>query len=321
MTTLRQQHRPRGASRSPLVRGYRLAGSARRRVKKPWRATATAVSVVILTMATYWLLPSSVGYPPASPKGSDSLDRQSVAAMLTAPWGGEYYTARLDWSTRIKEGRSSSDLYAIIRSGTARGSLVFGGPITKRIGHCFFNGKPVKPQPGTPALGFEVPDDAVFWLRGRDDESVSHIDFAGDSSPGDTVLRCDLEGFASDDPPIHRLYTPELVAYAEGSDRATDEQLRLQPVCVKSSMAVEEENGERCAEAYQPVANLPQRDDLVTKPEEQGIRDSRLILVGALAGTAASLLPGLVVTAAGVIEPYWRRQRWRMGIRHRTRRR
>jgi hypothetical protein len=198
---------------------------------------------------------------------------------------------------------------------------VFGGPITKRIEGCFFNGNPVKPEPGMPNLGFKVPDDAVFSLRGRDGESVSHIDFVGDSSPGDTVLRCDLEGFASDDPPVHRLYTPELVAYAEGSDRATDEQLRLEPVCVKSNIAVEEENGERCAEAYQPVASLSQREDLVTKPEEQGIRDARLILVGALAGIAASLLPGLVMAAAGVAKPLWRRLRWRVGFRPRTRRR
>lgn len=280
-----------------------------------WRWGAKVLVVGALLALTWAFLPSPIGYPPSSPGTSDSLDRQSVVALLATPLGGDYSTARLDWSWDLDaKGSSSPVLSAIINSRVASGTLVFGGPISQTVGDCYLNGEEVRPTLGRPEdLGFAVPKDVTFWLDGRQEGTISRIDFDGDPGPGGNVIRCGADGFSIDDPPVHRTYSPELLAYVAGSESASNEQLSNSSVCTSSEDLSEVRREDRCATEYQPVAYTYQQSMLTSRPEEQGIRDARLVVVGAAAGAVAAFILEIapVVAPALLVGFAWIKRRWR----------
>lgn len=284
--------------------------------QRPWRGRwqAKALVVAALVALTWALLPSSIGYPPSSPGTDTSLDRQSVVALLAPPLGGGFGTTRLDWSWDIDtKGDSTPKLFAIINSRVASGALVFGGPISESVADCYVNGVEAQPSAGMPVgLGFAIPKEVTFWLDGREDGTISRIDFHGDPGPGGTVIRCAADGFSSDSPPLHRTYSPELLAYVAGSESAPSEQLRQRRVCTSAEDLSEIRAEDECASEDQPVAYSYQKSTLTSRPEEEGIRDARLAIVGAAAGAVAAFIleiaplaaPALLVALAWV-----RRQR------------
>ena len=270
---------PRAAARSNLAAVHWL-------VKLPIAA--------VLVGVTYFLLPSSVGYPPASPATSGALDRQSVVTLVTAPWGGDGYSAQLNWYWDVGADKSQASLFIVIHSQRARTSLIFGGPISSRA-DCAVNGETTTAAPGLPVdLGYAMPTVVRFWLEDRTPGSVNHLDFKGDAGPGGLVIHCSFKGFAADDPPLHRLYTPELNAYAHGAESASNEDLEREDVCVSVNGPEPARRSEACATRYQPVAELGQSEDLINLPGEQGKRDAHLVLIGAVAGTAAALVADLL---------------------------
>ncbi|WP_230854575.1 hypothetical protein [Arthrobacter terrae] len=119
---------------------------------------------------------------------------------------------------------------------------------------------------------------------------VGHIDFQGDPGPGGTVIRCLVRDFASDAPPLHRLYTPTLLTYTQGSEAATEEDLSLRNMCVDYSYDSAAQGKNQCATKVNLVPQLGDQEQLITLPEEQGIRDSKLIIIGAVAAIAATAL-------------------------------
>lgn len=249
--------------------------------------------MVALTLIalTFLLLPGQVKPPSGAPGDSGSLDRMSTVALYTTPYGGEQFSTHLSWSWSIKGGKSAPSLFATVVSPTARGSLVLGGPIADLVSECHLNGEHVVPSSGMPdTLGFQPPRNAQFWFDGREAHAVGHIDFQGDPGSVPTVIRCDVRDFGSDAPPVHRLYTPLLLAYAQGSEAATEADFRLRSVCVEVAYRSVTEAQEQCAEKFNVVPMLGDREQLINLPQEQGIRDASLIVVGAIAGTAAAAL-------------------------------
>lgn len=213
-----------------------------------------------------------------------------MAALYATPYGGEAYRANLSLDWRIKEGKSSATLFAIVNSDEGQGSLVLAGPIARLVSDCRLNGETVTPAPDMPAsLGFDPPQNAQFWFDGRSEGTTSHINFRGDLQPGGTVIRCEVRDFASDSAPLHRLYTPVLLAYSQGTEMASDRELEIQNVCVEvtyySSTSARQEN---CADAFNPAPVLYDSEKQISLPEEQGRRDAILIVIGAIAGAAAS---------------------------------
>lgn len=255
------------------------------------RGALRAAIALALIALTFLLLPGQVKPPSGAPGNSRSLDRMSTVALYTTPYGGEEFSAHLSWSWRIQGGKSEPSLFAIIDSRVARGSLVLGGPISNLVSQCHLNGKPINPEPGMPnALGFVPPKSAQFWFNGREASAVGHIDYQTDPGSRPTVIRCDVRDFGSDAPPVHRLYTPMLLAYAQGSEVATEEDFRLRSVCVEVAYTSVTEAHEQCAERFNVVPHIGDREQLVNLPEEQGIRDAYLIVVGAVAGSAAAAM-------------------------------
>ena len=113
-----------------------------------------------------------------------------------------------------------------------------------------------------------------------------------------------MRDFGSDAPPVHRLYTPTLLAYAHGTETATEEELNFGGVCVDVPSHSATEAVKECAERFEPVPLLMQREQLLNLPEEQGVRDAYLLIVGAVAGIAAAalleLLKGVLTKAIHV---------------------
>lgn len=246
---------------------------------------------------TYLLLPSPVGFPAASPGGSDAVDDQSVVALVTTPYGGResFYSADLRWDWSASNGSAKPSFVAHVSLRRATGSLLLGGPIAHALSSCILNGEPVRPASGLPAhLGFTLPHDVAFSFDSRSPGTVARIDFTQDPGPGGTVIVCSAEGFAADDAPIHRTYTPDLLAYASGTESASSRELELATVCVSAGGLDSSTTQEVCAEQNQVVARAYQRDDLTILPEEQARRDARLALVGAVAGVAAASVLNLV---------------------------
>lgn len=215
----------------------------------------------------------------------------STVALYTTPYGGEQFSTHLSWSWRIQGGKSEPSLFATVDSRVARGRLMLGGPISNLVSECHLNGEHIFPELGMhDTLGFQPPRNAQFWFDGREARAVGHIDFQGDPGSVPTVIRCDVRDFGSDAPPVHRLYTPMLLAYAQGSEAATEEDFRLRSVCVEVAYSSVTEAQEQCAEKFNVVPMLGDREQLIDLPEEQGIRDALLIVVGAIAGAAAAAL-------------------------------
>lgn len=271
--------------------------SARKSARKNrGRGVIRAAVAVALIASTFLLLPGQVAHPPGAPLDSDGVDRSvdamSVAALYSTPYGGEQFISTdLSWSWNITGGKSEATLFAIVRSREASGSLVFGGPISRLVSECHLNGQPIDPSNGMPnSLGFNPPENAMSEFYARKAGTIRRIDFQGDPGPGGTVIRCHVHDFASDDPPVHRLYTPRLLAYSEGSEPATEEDFRLRTVCVHVPFYSETESTEECADTFNAVPMLADRVQLLNLPEEQGIRDAKLLIVGAVAGTAAATL-------------------------------
>lgn len=258
------------------------------------RGSISAVVALALIAVTFFLLPGPVRAPDGAPRNTTSVDQVSMVALYSAPYGGDEFNTHLTWSWQIVGGQSRAKLSATVDSRVATGNLIFGGPISELI-ECHLNGEPIVPSPGFPdALGFEPPQSAQVWLHGRDARTVAHISFQGDPGPGGTVIWCDVRDFQSDAPPVHRLYTPRLFAYAHGSEAATDEDFRLRRVCVDVAHYSVTESQEQCADSYSDAPMLGDREELINLPEEQGMRDSRLLLIGAVAGVAAATLLGVL---------------------------
>lgn len=259
------------------------------------RKAAAAILAILLSAGTMLLLPGQVDWPPGAPGDASSADRsvdaQSVAVLYSSSLGGEMARTNLSWDWSIAGGHSEATIFGIATSEATHGSLVFGGPISRLLDQCFLNGQPVQPSAGLPAgLGFDPPQYANIWLDGRKAGTVSHIDFHGNSGPGGNVIRCDVRDFASDDQPVHRLYTPVLVAYVPGIEETSQQDLQLHQVCVEASFSSAVSRQEECADRFNPAPTLIDSVKLITLPEEQGVRDGRLILVGAVAGAAAAAL-------------------------------
>lgn len=247
-----------------------------------------AAIAVALTVATYLLLPGSLAAPPGSPGNSDSLDRQSVVALLSSP-SGDNFSTRLSWDWSVENGSTHPTLFATVSGGAAaRGSLILGGPIAHLVADCHLNGVAITPVEGMPNdLGFKIPHDIYFSFDGRTTGTITRIDFSGDAGPGGQVIYCSAAGLGADDPPLHRLYTPDLLAFAGDSQTASLTQLRS--VCVGTTPSITK-GSEQCADQNRLVPAVYASDQLITLPDEQGMRDARLILLGSLAGASAAVL-------------------------------
>jgi hypothetical protein len=274
---------PTGAQQSPADQHHRGGR---------WIRLGVAV---VLIATTVFLLPKQVQSAPGSAGdsrgGGQSVDSISVAALYSTPYGGEAYRANLslDWS--IDGGKSTATLFAIVNSPEGHGSLVLGGPIARLVSDCHLNGVPVAPTPDMPRdLGFNPPQNAQFWFDGRRGGTTSRIDFQGDPGSGRTVIRCDVHDFASDDAPLHRLYTPVLVAYSQGTESVSDRDLKIRDVCVEVTYPSVADRQAKCADAFNPAPVLYHSEKQISLPEEQGRRDAILIVLGAIAGAAASAL-------------------------------
>lgn len=298
------------------------SNASRTTKKNRWRGSIRVGAALALIACTFLLLPKQVGHPVGAPADADSparsMTRQSVAALYSTPYSSEPFSTHLTWTWNLANGKSKATLMATVLSREASGSLVFGGPISGLVNDCILNGKPVEPSAGMPdRLGFNPPQNAQFWFSGREVNTVSRIDFRGDPGPGGTVILCEVQDFAADDPPIHRLYTPTLLAYSQGSESAVEDGSRLRSVCVEVPRWSKTEAAEECADAFNVVPLIYDHEQLLDLPEEQGIRDAKLLIVGAVAGTAAAtlleFLPGtlsaLAKSVRGLLGAFKRRDR------------
>ncbi|WP_207344714.1 hypothetical protein [Arthrobacter sp. E3] len=244
---------------------------------------------------TYSLLPGQVELPPGAPIDHGSVDRTSTVALFTSPYAVDNYSARLSWDWDVVSGNSQATLFAVVRSRTAQGSLVLGGPVSQLVEACFINGAPTALSQGMPnTLGFPLPEKARFWFETRPEDKVMRVDFQGDPGPGGVVIICEVRGFSSDVPPDHYLYSPMLTAYADGSGAVTEEDLSAAEVCVSTNNAQDFQVLRECADTLNLVPKVEAQEQMINLPQEQGIRETHLILIGALAGVAAATLFDIV---------------------------
>lgn len=273
------------ARRSRNTHGNIVSGRDSRTDKRP---IVKFFSVLLFVIIFLLFSPTTLDNPRGAPGDSHSLDDMSSAALLTNPYGQSDFMANLMWNWEIEQtGESKSSFTAVIRSGDSlRGSLVLGGPLAGSVKDCRRNGELMRLSQGIPGdLGFKWPSNTKIEFEGRDPESIKRLDFQSDASG--TVIRCDVIDFSSDDPPLHRVYTPTLLAYAHG---ATAEDLRANRVCVNATYATNLTPREQCAEMFNPVSYLPGQQELVSITSEQHIRDRQLMILGAFIGVVASTI-------------------------------
>ena len=254
--------------------------------------TKATIAFILLT-GTFLLFPGAVATPRSSPGESHSYDASSAVALLATQQAGDgHFSANLFWNWDDNDARNSqSSITAVITSeNAARGSLVFGGPIAS-ASSCYRNGDPAVSILGIPdELGFAVPSSALIWLEERDAGAVTRIDFEGDASGAAIVIRCEVNGFSSDSPPLHRVYTPHLLAYSPGNETAHPDSLRINRICVNARYDSKIEDKEDCAEMFKPVPSLGGQEVRISVDTEQYIRDVQLLIMGAIAGIAGSTL-------------------------------
>lgn len=242
--------------------------------------------------------------------GSHNLNPHSRAILLTkGDSDAETHastTLEWHWSLNTETHTFSSYLYGFIEGTNTQATLILAGPISSsRVATCRdLNEAQVQLDEGPPvSLGFKIPEEVSSALRLYEKKAVSHFDL--EITSGQMVqFACSFHGFATDDPPLHRLHTPALIAYAHGSETASSEQLHVHPVCVIPSS-----DNTVCATEYDLEASSFSQDEVVSRPEEQGIRDSRLVFLGAITGVATTLLVDFFAGASG----------WLNGIRCRFR--
>ncbi|MCT9868998.1 hypothetical protein [Paenarthrobacter aurescens] len=260
---------------------------------------------VLLVIITALLFPGPPPVAPGAARNLRSVDENSVVAFYVAAENA--VAANLSWSWKIEGGKSEATLFASVGS-MARGSLVFGGPIAQLTTDCFVVEEAVNAVPGLPdRLGFSPPD-LKLWFGKRPSGSLAHIDFREDQAEdfGITSITCKIRDFGSDTPPVHRLYTPALLAYFRGSESATFEQQQLSNVCVEVSARSRTDVARECAERFRAVPYLSAREQVVSLPEEQGYRDGVLLILGAVAGTAAaSVLEILTGLFSAILSGFW----------------
>lgn len=260
-----------------------------------FRGLVRAGLALALISLTWLLLPRAVESAPGVPRDTGSVRQSSVVALYSV-YGGKQSSADLSWDWNIKGGKSEATLFAVVRAPNERSYVVLGGPISRLIERCHLDGEPVDPSVGFPEdLGFVPPQNTTFWFGGREPDTIAHFSFQSDMTQ--SVLRCDVRDFGSDAPPVHRLYTPTLLAYAHGTETATEEELNFGGVCVEVPSYSATEAVKECAEGFEPVPLLMQREQLLNLPEEQGVRDAYLLVVGAVAGIAAAALLELLTGA------------------------
>lgn len=261
-----------------------------------------AVALILLTAS---FLPRQLESPPGaphdSPGGGGSVDAASVIALYSTPYDRDFSTD-LTWSWSINNGKSTARFYASVASTKARGSVVFGGPISRLLDNCHLNGVPATPSPGmTDSLGFEPPRNVLVSFEGRREGTVSHIDFLPEPTPGGNVIYCDVRDFASDSPPLHRLYTPMLQAYAQGGETAVQDKSLASTVCVEVPIYSATKPQKECLAGSNGAPYFFDTEELVDLPHEQGLRDAKLLVIGAVAGAAAALV---LDSLAGILSAF-----------------
>jgi hypothetical protein len=92
-----------------------------------------------------------------------------------------------------------------------------------------------------------------------------------------------------------------LQAYAEGSETAAGDPVLASTVCVEVPIYSATEAQKECLAGSNGAPYIYDTEELVDLPYEQGIRDSNLLVIGAVAGAAAALvLDGL----AGILSVF-----------------
>lgn len=242
------------------------------------------VLVALLLFLLARVMPTAAPGPPNLARDQGAVDNQDgIILAIGDVTPNDRTTLRWDWT--IRDGVSTPQLYASVNATGGTGTLAFTGPISNRIDLCTVDSSQATLVRGRPPA--EIRDAPELFIVSK--SLVARIDFnIAPGAPGGPVIHCSVSsGFASDDPPYHQLYTPQLKIVAQG-------KVQLDPynrwVCAARTapgMAVKSECIDRSA---WPTAQVAAAVDEVNRPSEQGLRDARLILVGVLAGFAGQAI-------------------------------
>lgn len=211
----------------------------------------------------------------------DNQDDITLAIGNVAP--DDLAVLRWDWT--IRDGASTPKLYASVHATGGTGTLIFTGPISNRVESCTMDSRQTTLVRGRPPT--EIRDAPEVFLVSE--SLVARIDFSIDpDAPGGPVIHCSLSpGFASDDPPYHQLYTPQMKIVPQGDVNVDPNN---PSVCVGRTVPGKAAESDCVDRNAWPTARIAAAVDELDRPSEQGLRDARLILVGVLAGFAGQAI-------------------------------
>lgn len=271
-----------------------------------------AAIAALSSLGVVLLLPKETPAPPVAPATINEPVESSVASSvyLFAERLSSEQSLTLSWDWTVEDGKARATV-TVTSDGEVDTDiwLILTGPIASAIKvddwscvHGLTTTLPGQVAPGSKdghaPWGnnfWEAPKDQIYsiqlmnksWTVSDDPPPYIYRRFAAACSVGN--------GFASDDPPTHRLYHPRLMAglHTALTLNAEDQKwssLGLNSLCARRSWqgSVSEQ---ACASQADPWgASLKESLTEGTIESEQGWRDARLLGLGVLAAVAAQAL-------------------------------
>jgi hypothetical protein len=214
--------------------------------------------------------------------------------------GDEASDADLTWHWEATGGANDqARVEASIRGPSAPSALIFAGPAADALQGCTVNGETADADQGTPDMQFNVSQD-VESLDVYPKEKLKVLSLTTNTGIESPYVVCRVgEGLSSADPPEHRLYVPELVAFVDGVRSTLSDETT--PICV--SQKTDDSPFEQACSGVASRAWLSDTTLSVTRDDEQWRRDFRLLLLGGLLGLGAQALWEALGLAIAYIGP------------------
>lgn len=244
------------------------------------------------------MLPHSLERPRLAPPttwGNHAVDEMSSVTLLA--WSSTALPhVNLSWQLDLQAGSASATSVAYV-DGSANGVLVFAGPLADALSNCSSNGRDVTPASGQPMLPIILPRVVAFDWEARSPKTFKYIKLS--SATHGSSAWCETRGTTTDDPPLHAFYIPDLFAYVQQQSTGSQEDTPPHSACVTVARSAITDFEEACDTSATGAVRSGSFSTTIL-PEEQGLRDSRLLLLGALCGAAAAaLFEAVILLLAG----------------------
>lgn len=272
-----------------------------------------AVTAALASLGVFLLLPRGTPVPPLAPASGavnrwvEASDASSI--YLFAERLDQEQSITLSWDWTVEDGRAhavakvssagdvNTDIWLILTGPIVNSIQVDDTSCTRSPTTTLHGQVPTGGKDGAGTWGnnyWEAPPDRILSIQLMA-EAVAYSDQLTPEFEKNFTRTCSMTaGFASDDPPTHRMYQPRLMAWLHRTI-APDAQGKtlssgLGALCVMRSW-----QGSRMEQACANPRDLwgASLDESLTEraiESEQGWRDARLLGLGVLAAAAAQAL-------------------------------